>query len=206
MLWDGVTALVARAKQGDTEALERLYRLAQPYLLQLAQRTLGPGWPEQSLSDLTQETWLRAWQAIGDFQGADNDADTGALLRAWFARTLKRVWLNQIRYENAQRRKPTAGSVPLTSCTPDSSGSGLDPAASDPTPSENVREQESRSLVERALEKLPDAADREIVRLRFFEGLSFAQIGERLGRDESTIRYRLQRVLDFLGDELKAIS
>lgn len=69
-----------------------------------------------------------------------------------------------------------------------------------------MRAQESRSLVERALEKLPDAADREIVRLRFFEGMSFAQIGERLGRDESTIRYRVQRVLDFLGDELKALS
>jgi RNA polymerase sigma factor (sigma-70 family) len=206
MLWDGVTALVARAKQGDTEALERLYQTAQPYLLRLAQRTLGPGWPEQSLSDLTQETWIRAWQAIGDFQGADNDADTGALLRAWFARTMKRAWLNQIRHENAQRRKPTAGLVSLMDHVPEDSRPGLDPAATDPTPSENVREQEGRFLLEQALEKLTDSSDREVVRLRFFEGLSFTQIGERLGRDESTIRSRLPRVLDFLGTELKAIS
>lgn len=175
-------------------------------MLQLAQRALGPGWPEQSLSDLTQETWLRAWQAIGDFQGADNDADTGALLRAWFARTMKNLWLNQIRHESAQCRKPAAGLVSLADRAPDDSRPGREPAAPDPTPSENVREQERRLLIERALERLPDPADREVVRLRFFEGLSFAEIGERLGRDESTVRYRLQRTLDVLGDELKAIS
>jgi len=116
------------------------------------------------------------------------------------------VWLNQIRHANAQRRKPAAGLVSLTNRTPADSQPAPEPAATDPTPSENAREQEGRFLLERALEKLPDSSDREVVRLRFFEGLSFAQIGERLGRDESTIRSRLQRVLDFLGNELKAIS
>jgi hypothetical protein len=56
MLWDGVTALVARAKQGDTEALERLYQTAQPYLLQLAQRPDG-GWGKISPTWTQRAEW-----------------------------------------------------------------------------------------------------------------------------------------------------
>jgi RNA polymerase sigma factor (sigma-70 family) len=205
MLWEGITALIANAKGGDAEALERLYRVVQPYLLRLAQQTHGPGWPDKSVSDLTQETWLHAWRALDQFHGADNDADTGALLRAWFARTMKNLWLNQRRNDQAQRRMPAAGIVSLTR-PEDTSGAMHDPAARDPSPSTNVREKEGRELLEQALARLPDSVDREILRLRFFEALSFAQIGARLGRDESTIRYRLQRALEFLGDELKAES
>jgi DNA-directed RNA polymerase specialized sigma24 family protein len=47
--------------------------------------------------------------------------------------------------------------------------------------------------------------DREIVRLRFFEGLSFPKIGERFGRDESTIRERFQDILQKLAQELKEL-
>lgn len=204
MLWDGVRTLIGKARLGDRAALDRLYALAQPYLLRLAQRVLGPGWPEKSVSDLTQETWLRAWQGIGDFQGAESDADTGALFRAWLARTMKNVWLNDRRHDNALCRRPPAGIVPLAG--DDSAAPGHDPPGGDGTPSENVRRQEQRQLLERAVADLPDPADRDVVRLRFFEGLSFAQIGQRLGRDESTVRYRLQRILEFFGEKLKDLQ
>jgi RNA polymerase sigma factor (sigma-70 family) len=201
MSWDGVHALVQQAKRGDRDALARLYDLAQPYLLGLAQKLLGPGWPNKSVSDLTQETWLRAWQGLHNFHGADGDPDTAALFRAWLARTMKNVWRNDVRFANARCRKGSASSLPLEP--------GCDlpgqPCSRDPTPSENLRWHEQRSLVEQALQKLPDPGDGEIVRLRFFEGLSFPEIGRRLGRDESTVRYHLQRGLEFLGRELKGL-
>lgn len=204
MFWEGVNTLVAKARQGDGPALDLLCRLAQPYLLRLAQKMLGPGWPDKSVSDLTQETWVRAWQSIGDFEGADNDADTGAMLRAWLARTMKNVWHNQMRFDNAQCRMPEFGIVSLKGATASqSSQAGFDPPVSDPSPSENMRRDERQVLLERAVARLPDSSDRDIVRLRFFEGLAFAEIGQRLQRDESTIRYRLQRILEFLGAELK---
>jgi RNA polymerase sigma-70 factor (ECF subfamily) len=202
MSWDGVHALVQQAKQGDREALARLYGMAQPYLLGLAQKLLGPGWPNKSVSDLTQETWMRAWQGIHNFHGAAGDADTAALFRAWLARTMKNVWRNDVRFANARCRKGPAGGVPFD---PDCDLPGQ-PCSRDLTPSENLRWEEQRSLVRQALGKLPDPGDGEIVRLRFFEGLSFPEIGKRLGCDESTVRYHLQRILEFLGRELKGLQ
>ena len=208
MFWQGVCNLVDRARQGDTDALNDLCRLVQPYLLRLAQKVLGPGWPHKSISDLTQETWVRAWQGIGNFRGADNDEDTGALLRAWLAQTMKNVWHNQLRFDNAQCRNPSTGFVVALEggTANDTSRAGKDPPVTDPTPSEYMRQKEQLVLLERAVGNLTDECDRDIVRLRFFDGLSFGQIGERLGRDESTIRYRLQRILEFLGDELKDLA
>jgi RNA polymerase sigma-70 factor (ECF subfamily) len=201
MSWDGVHALVQQARQGDRDALARLYALAQPYLLGLAQKLLGPGWPNKSVSDLTQETWLRACQGIHDFRGALGDEDTAALVRAWLARTMKNVWRNDLRFASAGRRKGQENSIPLEP--------GCDlpgqPCSPEPTPSENLRGSEQRSLIQQALHKLPDPGDVEIVRLRFFEGLSFPEIGKRLGCDESTVRYHLHRILEFLGRELKGL-
>ena len=69
MQWDGVHDLVLRAKAGDELAWQELCELAQPYLYRLAQRALGPDRPSQSVSELLQGTWLRAWQGIEGFRG-----------------------------------------------------------------------------------------------------------------------------------------
>jgi hypothetical protein len=59
MQWDGVHALVQRAKAGDDEAWRLLFDLAQPYLLRRFQRTLPPGWPAESVSDLLSKSVAR---------------------------------------------------------------------------------------------------------------------------------------------------
>jgi RNA polymerase sigma-70 factor, ECF subfamily len=206
MEWTGVHALVQRARLGDREAMAELFKLAQPYLLGLAQKLLGPGWPHKSVSDLTQETWVRAWQGLPSFHGANNDVDTGALLRAWLARTMKNVRLNEARFDAAQCRRPPAGTKALDAgAAGDSTTIGGDPPACDASPSENARRNERQDLIQQAMHELSEA-DAEIVRLRFFEGLSFAEIGQRLGRDESTVRYHVQRVLEQLGRQLKDLQ
>jgi RNA polymerase sigma factor (sigma-70 family) len=167
--------------------MDALVALARPFLLRQAQKLIGPGWPEKSVSDLTQLTWMRAWEKIATFQGGDDDANTGALFRAWLGAILTNVWRNE-----ARRPRPPAGLA--------------DVPAADPTPSAHARQGEQRAALQRALDRLPEGA-REIVRLRFFaqEKLSFAEIGERLGCDESTVRYHLNRVLKDLADELRGL-
>ena len=56
----------------------------------------------------------------------------------------------------------------------------IDPAARGPEPATNVRTGEEARLVQEALENIPDEEDRKIVRLSFFEELSFRQIAGRL--------------------------
>lgn len=202
MEWAGVRELVERARNGDAAAVERLYALARPYLLALAQKLLGPGWPHKSISDLMQETWARAWKGLPGFTGAESDDDTAALLRAWLARTMKNVRLNEARFDAATCRGGPLLQLPLGRAS-DSVGS--DPPARDATPSEAARQDERLDLVRRALGELP-TADAELVRLRFFDGLSFDEVGQHVGRDESTVRHHLQRILKRLGGELKGLQ
>jgi RNA polymerase sigma factor (sigma-70 family) len=207
MEWPGVHELVRQAKGGDKGALEQLYALVQPYLLRLAEQTLGPDWPHKSVSDLTQETWLRAWQGIGGFRGGADDTQTAALLRAWLKRTLRNVCHNDRRFDAARRRRAPGRPLRVDAAgLYDSRGEGVDPPARDATPSANARTAEQQSLIRQALARLPNPADRELVRLRVFEGLLFQEIGARLGCDESTVRYRFQRALQHLGRDLKGLQ
>src|SRR5581483_12094933 len=107
MQWDGVHELVGKARAGDREAADRLYALARPYLARRAADLLGPNWPEKSISDLIQETWLRAWKAIARFEGGGDDANTGALFRAWLATTMRNIWLNELRRPDPGRSPDT---------------------------------------------------------------------------------------------------
>ena len=48
-------------------------------------------------------------------------------------------------------------------------------------------------LVQRALENIPDEADREIIRLFFFEQLSLSQIAQRLDWSYDRVRERYRQ-------------
>lgn len=70
--------------------------------------------------------------------------------------------------------------------------SGDSPAAKPETDWEKLR-----PVIDEAMDDLKEA-DREIVLLRYFEGLSFAMVGQRLGLRENAARMRTERALDRL--------
>lgn len=201
MLWDGVHALVSQAKAGDARAWEQLVARTQPHLLAVALRKFDPAAPWQSVSDLLQETWLRAWQGLADFRGGANDAETGALLRSWLTRTLKRTYSNGQRYVNAGRRK-APGLRSLSEGEADAT-SAPEPSDDQPQPSTIVRLSEAQSQVGEALARLSDATDREIIRLCFFDDLSLKQAAEQLAVPYHEVRQRYHESLKLLGEMLK---
>ncbi len=208
MQWDGVHVLVQRAKTGEERAWQELHTLVRPYLVRSAQRLLGPDWPHESVSDLLQSTWLRAWQGLECFRGGTNDAETGALLRAWLGRTLKNVRCNDRRFAEAACRRLPAGSRRMSASGGDSTSSTYraELPGEQPTPSANVRANERQSLIQDALNELSDAKDREIIRLRFFQELSLAQIAKQLGWSYDDIRDRFHRSLRRLESKLKGLQ
>jgi RNA polymerase sigma factor (sigma-70 family) len=206
MRWHGVHALVAKAKAGDEAAWRDLCALANPYLLGLAQRLLGHGWPDRSVSDLTQETWLRAWRNLADFRGGQDDDQTGALFRAWLGSILKNTARNDSRFASARRRKGPGPAVRLDAAPPDdSTWHGEAPAARDPSASANLRGEEQRALIRQALEELDDPVDVEILRLHFFESVSLTQIARRLDVTLDRVRQRFHRSLERLRPKLDAL-
>jgi RNA polymerase sigma factor (sigma-70 family) len=209
MSWEGVGDLIERVKTGDDHAWRALHEMVRPYLLKLAQRTLGPGWPEQSASDLTQDTWGRVVQGIGEFRGGLDDDQTAAVLRAWLRRIMNHAHANRVRSARTRRRKAPAPLVSLDALGRSESTDGVSPlelVSGESTPSANVRRDESRRLIQQVLDRLPDPRDRELLLLYFFEGCTLSQIAQRQGVSVDEVRSRRQDILKRLGRELKDLQ
>lgn len=64
-------------------------------------------------------------------------------------------------------------------------------------PVRDVAWERLRPVLDEAMDELPDA-DRQAVLLRFFQGKSFTEVGEKLSLSENTARMRVDRALDKL--------
>jgi RNA polymerase sigma-70 factor (ECF subfamily) len=204
----GFPDLLARARAGDRAATDELLALIRPWLEQLARSHAHPHGPDGSVSDLVQEAWLRAWQKLDQFQGAADEVQAVAMFRAWLARIVSRLGLNAARDRNASQRAPPGKLLRLDGLGVTGSGDSapaLDPSAAGPPPSANAQAEEQARMVHEALARLTDPLDRDIVRLRFFEGVSLRQVAERLGCNHETVRQRYHAILRRLQRDLNGL-
>jgi len=139
-------------------------------------------------SDLVQETLAGAHRNWDQFRGR-----TLADLRAW----LRSILLNELamfrrHYTTVEARDATR-EVPLTAAT-----TGL--TAETPPLAPLIRAEQNRALTD-AVRKLPDEYRWALV-LRVEHGLSFAAIGEKLGRTEDAARKLYSRTIDQLRGRL----
>lgn len=203
----GFHDLLARAHCGDRTAIDELLARIRPWVEQMARKAVSQHRPDGSASDLVQEALLRAWQKFDQFQGAADEAQSVAMFRAWLGRIVARLDLNAVRDAGAQQRKPPGKLLSLNGgqATGDSLPI-LDPSAGEPTPSANARAEERARLVQEAMARLTDPFDREIIRLRFFEGLSLRQIAHRLECNHETVRQRYHALLGRLQQELSGLE
>jgi RNA polymerase sigma factor (sigma-70 family) len=204
----GFHDLLARARDGDRAATDELLALIRPWLEQLANQA-QPKALDRSVSDLVQEAWLRAWQKLDQFHGTDDEAQSLAMFRAWLGRIVSRLGLNIARDQSAGQRTPPGKLIRLDGPGPTASGDSaavLDPSAAEPTPSANVQADEQVHRVQDALARIADPIDREIVRLRFFEGMSLRQVARHLGSNPETVRQRYHAVVGRLQEELRNLQ
>lgn len=202
---DGFQDLVSRAQAGDRQAMDQLLAVIRPWLEQLARGYADPRRPDESTSDLAQEAWLRAWQKLDQFRGGGDDEQTRARFRAWLSQIVHRLGLNALRGRQTQRRKPPGKRLRVRPAPADESASqnGIEPAASGPTPSANMQAEEQMRRIRGALQQIADTTDREIVRLRFFEGWSLRQIARHLHTNQEQVRQRYHAVMEQLERELR---
>jgi RNA polymerase sigma-70 factor, ECF subfamily len=203
-----VVDLLRRAQAGDREALDRLLAALRPRLEHLARGYVEPGGVRESAADLVQEAALRIWQKLDQFRGTEDPEQTAAMFHEWVSQLVRHLARDRQRDRHAQRRQPPQPLVRLDAAAPDGSGAEQgrrEPAASGPTPSANVRADEQARLLQAALARIPETADREILRLCFFEGLSLRQIAERLQVSYDKIRQSYHRGLRFLERELEGL-
>src|SRR5260221_14761224 len=147
---DTETRLVARAQAGDTGAFEQLVGAHADRLFMLLLRLLGD---RGEAEDVAQEVMLRAWRAIGSFQG-----------RSSYFTWLYRIAVNEAN-RALERRARRPASVPIGPDTPQL------PAASSDEPADRAANRELPAAPVRAMDELPPDLRIPVV-LRDVEGLS----------------------------------
>jgi RNA polymerase sigma factor (sigma-70 family) len=204
----GFRSLLRRAQAGDRHSLDDLLAALRPHLETLARPFADPACAAESTSDLVQEAELRAWQRLHQFKGTDDDEGALAMFRAWVGQFVRRLGQNARRHRRRKRRRPDRPVASLDAVAPGQSANLLgvaEPHANEPSPSTNVRADERTQSVLQALAALPDEQERQIVRLRFFDGLSLRDIAGRLGLTYDVVRERYRVSKQRLGRALEGL-
>jgi len=178
-----VTELLTEARAGSDAHLGRLLEGYRGYLTVLARIEIGRRLQAKlDPADLVQDTLLEAHRHFAQFRGS-GEAQFVAWLRqimaASLANLLRHYYGTQGRDIRLERR---------LAATLDQSSAMLDRGLLDPrsSPSGQAVRRERAVLVAEALEKLP-ADYREVIVLRHFEGLTFPEIGRRMGRSLDSV-------------------
>jgi len=176
------SALLRRARQGSRDAIDTLFDGVAGRVLAVIRLRLGPSLRSQLESrDILQATLLKAFERLEQFEGGKT-----ANLVGWLARIAE----NEIRQQaefHGRGRRDFARRVALEEAVD--------------LPIEQVHSaisrlviQEEMARLERALERLKES-HREVILLRKLEGMSFPEIGQRLGKSADACRMLLARAL-----------
>jgi len=195
---DDVERLLAPARAGAPDGLGRLLEACRGYLLLLARQELdGDLRAKGGSSDLVQETFLEAHRDFSRFRGT-----TAAELLGWLRQLLHNNARDFTRrYAGGGKRDPLR-EIPLQALFGE--GAAEPPFAGSSSPSEKAIRRERVERVRQALARLPED-HRQALLLRYQEGRSFQEIGERLGRSENAARKLWLRALGQLKQQLESI-
>lgn len=182
---DDEQELVKRLRNGDSSALEAVIKLHHAFLVAMAIPLVGP----DSADDVAQETWLRAFAAIGKFEGRSK-------LRTWLAR----IAINEAHAMRRKRgREVSLDNWGVDSGSPISSRFNEQGAWDTPpsqwhheTPEELLTEAELHECIRKHLHKLP-SDQQSVVMMRELGGLDYNEIAQALDLAEGNIRVLLHR-------------
>jgi RNA polymerase sigma-70 factor, ECF subfamily len=176
--------LVARSRGGDLDSFNQLVVRWERPIYALAYRVIGR---EEEARDVAQETFLRAYRALGGFKG-----------QAKFSSWLYRITLNLCRDWIRRERRTPVSQAP--------EGIDIIELAGETEPSESIEDLVSRRELGRAVAKamalLPEDQRTAII-LKEYHGLTFQEIADMLECPLSTVKTRLYQGLTVLRKQLQ---
>ncbi len=145
---------------------------------------------EHLAEDLTQDILMHVIEHLGSY-------DPDRALRPW----VFTIATNKVRdFWRSRRHQDRQQEVSLEL---DETGGWA--RANTPRPEEGLASNERTAAIEAAIEDLPDSMRSTLV-LRYYEGMSFEDIGKIIDRNETAVRKRYSRALDELRTALKDLG
>lgn len=184
----GDIALVRRVQKGDKAAFDALVLKYQHKVLKLVQRYVRD--PAEA-EDVVQDAFIKAYRALPAFRGDS----------AFY------TWLYRIAINTAKNALVSAGRRPATFDldAQDATGADLQARMKDTdTPERLLLTDEIRSIVNRAIDNLPEDLRTAIV-LREIEGLSYEEIAGSMNCPVGTVRSRIFRAREAIDRHLKVV-
>jgi RNA polymerase sigma-70 factor, ECF subfamily len=163
---------VRRAREGDREAFAQLVAQTMAPLRAFLSRQLRDA---EEVDDLTQDIYIRAWTKLGELRDADRFA-------GWLWRIARFAAIDHTRHRCAKSRDFVT--TPIEDLS--------EPMAPDLEAAQWLEREGLRQRVAACLEEMPELP-REILRLRYAEGLSYLGIAERLELKPTQVKARLAR-------------
>lgn len=166
---DPAQPLIQRARQGDRSAAGQLIDAFHVRIYAYLRRLTGDAIDAE---DLTQQTFAKAWQSLGNFAGRST-------VSAWLHGIAYHVFADWLR-----RRKP---------------GEIMDPAWWDacPDPFEpfaELADRDTAASVWRGVDALPDDL-RQTLHLHYFQELTLQETADALGIAVSTVKFRVKTAI-----------
>lgn len=160
---------------GNVNDFEKLVTAYEKNVYNLALRMVGD--PDDA-ADITQETFIKAYRALGSFRGDSK-------FSSWIYRIASNVCLDFLRSRSRRAQ------VPLSFENEDEEGEIELPDMSQ-NPEKVLMKKLSMEAVRRGMEKLPPK-QRQILVLRELCGLSYAELAQTLSVEEGTVKSRIFR-------------
>jgi RNA polymerase sigma-70 factor (ECF subfamily) len=172
---------VARAREGDRDALDELFRRYEERVRRIARIRMGPRVRAvMESADLVQDTFVVAQRRIHDFEPRSH-----AAIVHWLARILQHQ-INDARDRATAARRDLDRERPLQA---DVSAPG-DPPASDPSPSEIAAAREQHEIYDACVREL-EGDEREVILLRDYAGGTWEFVSAELGRPSADAALQL---------------
>jgi len=173
--------LIAKAKQGDSQAFEVLVRKYQKPIYYLCHRMTGA---HQSADDLSQDTFIKAYISLQTFNEGMN-----------FFSWIRRIAVNSaLNFLKKRRREKSLGDREMRVI--DSSK-----VSSPEMPQDALQKKQMEEKFKQALTELPDE-QRVIFVLKVYENQSYDQISSMLKIPHGTVMSRLSRARQKLKNEM----